>query len=239
MCLTGVNPSDPGAITGNPSALVLSEGKHISCTQLNHYRIGEWNDVSIGFSSRMTRGSGVSIGLMQEGFQGFRTIRIPVALGIQAGSKFLTGISLEYTSSRIENVIAQAAQHVRTSIGCTVLLSSQILAGIQVCDLQQALSHRKMPAQFPASVAGGITWNPSSIFSWNVEMLADAYQFNLINGMEYRPSEKVACRIGYSVQDKQLSAGFGYSVRKLRIDALVRHHSFLGFSSGMGLDYQF
>jgi hypothetical protein len=238
MSIEGVTSTGHQSLDGNPAGLGHADNMHVFCRQFNHYHVGDWNDVSVDFSWSPRRSVGIESAFRKEGFEGFRTTRIPLGIGISLGKKIDAGISIEYLSLLTTTDRTLRTSRMNATAGCRIAMSGKTVIGFVLRGIPAFFSNNPYPVDPSPSITSGFTWMPSATFSIHIELVADNTGQAIMTGIEYVPNEAVACRLGYDARTGQFSGGAGYRIGRFSIDAAVKHHPFLGLSTGICLDYR-
>lgn len=235
---TGVVSDGLWSVNQNPACLLQPDGSEIAAKQLNRYRIGNWNDVSIGFSRDIKGKFSIGTTFSQEGFTGYKTSNISVGVGLPTARKWRSGITLGWESTRITATEIHKQHRLRTIIGSRLEFNGGHILAFAIDDLQSVFK-RSMDPRHPVTLRTGFCVPVSETFSTTLEMTTDTWSISLNGGVCYVPKETVSIRIGYSTGIKSVCGGIGYQMKNWRIETAVRMHPFLGISTSIGITFRF
>ena len=235
MGSTGITMGDCWSSYQNPAGLSFIQNSFISLYQLNHFGIGEWNDIAICGGTEIKKHSFASLGLSQMGFNGYKSTALIASTSLQTSNKFRTGISLKGINEKIPGDLKNNTQDLVGSLGCIYECSAKLSLGLSINDIS-ALNSSIRPNDL--TIISGIKYQTSS----NVFLIAEAEsrEQNIFfhTGMCYFPVPSIACRIGYTTTNNQIHAGLGFSFQRWSIDASCKLHPYLGVSSGISICYK-
>lgn len=235
--LEGTAVADGAALFQNPAMLAKQQFAEISIQHYNHFRIGNWNDLSIFGSTVTSPRSAFSAGYSLQGFPGFQTHILGIASGMTCSKKIAVGIAGGIEMMRIGDALTQSSKSLMAKAGLTYSLSSLLQLGVVINNPHRWITVNEDPESKSTEISAGISYEPSRNFTWYVELNHDMVSGSCNSGIQYNPGENIACRIGYNGASKQISAGLGFLYKILCIDAAVLHHPFLGVSTGISIRY--
>ncbi len=124
-------------------------------------------------------------------------------------------------------------------IGLQYHLSEKLAVGAHVTNPYQTIvATTSGNFNYPGIINVGCLYNASASFLMVAEV-ENRFSGEVVlkSGMEYRLNERVFFRTGISGKPYQLSAGFGFLVKKLQMDMATSWHQLLGNSPSVSFKY--
>ncbi|MFM8431810.1 MAG: hypothetical protein ACKOQ6_00025 [Bacteroidota bacterium] len=237
MGCTGVALNEVWSVTQNPAGLRVSNNIEFIARQMNRYRIGNWNDASLGFSCNGTEKTRLGFILTQEGFSGYQNTSISAAIGMLNGKKWNSGISATWENSRIRSAEIRSVNQLRSSIGTQLDLERGHRIGL-VLDDAQSFFKTGNDLRNPPTIRTGCQLKASETFNATLEICINPWITGFNGGLCYCPKETVNIRAGYSTVTKKICAGIGILWKKWTIESAVQLHPFLGATTSIGIIYR-
>lgn len=126
-------------------------------------------------------------------------------------------------------------------LGMQYLLTDQFIIGFHILNpYKTGIKTLSGNYQYPSRMNIGALYHLSDFFSIASELENDFdSHFIVKTGLEYIIMEKLFLRTGFSGKPYQLSAGFGFQVKKLTLDMATSYNQYLGNSPSVSFQYQF
>lgn len=233
----GAALADEGVMWQNPAALSENENTEFACLQRNHYLIGDWNDVAISMNRFRKHGLGWSVGYRQMGFSGWKDRELAVGTGTRITKRMSIGCTIGISQSSIQADKVYKKKKITSSLGTRIELTDHWTLGIIADDLQGVFKSENEIDRETFSLTAGSCVKLSTSFLLATEVSADRYSISSVIAFEYEPVNRLACSLGFGAMDKEIRGGIGYRINLWKIEACIRSHPSLGFSTGIGICY--
>ena len=224
------------AVFQNPAALAsLNRPMAIIASDMR-FGVTELRPIGVGFI-QPTKSGVFGVSLQHFGFSALRQQKLGLALARRFSDKLNVGIQLDYVHLQAPNY---GNAHLLTfEIGCNTLITKDLtLAAFVYNPLAVRLSvEERTPSVFRLGTA--YTVNRYVIVALELEKtLVDAVNFSF--GLDYKITDVVSVRCGFSSLPARFSFGFGYNVGKnFVMDFGLAHQALVGSIPAVSLTYLF
>jgi hypothetical protein len=224
------------AVFQNPAALVSLTRPMATIATEMRFGVKELSPIGVGFI-QPTKSGVFGFSLQHFGFSAFRQQKLGVALARRFSEKLDVGIQLDYIHLQAPNY--GNAHLVTFEIGCNTLITKDLTLAVFVYNpLAVRLgSEEPTPSVFRLGMA--YTVNPYVIIALELEKtLIDSANFSF--GLDYKITDLVSVRCGYSSLPARFSFGFGYTWNKnFVMDFGLVHQALVGSVPAVSLTYLF
>jgi hypothetical protein len=228
--------SSADAVFQNPAALALLTRQMATVATEMRFGVAELKPIGMGFI-QPTKSGVFGFSLQHFGFSAFQEQKLGIALARRFSEKLDVGIQLDYLHLQAPNY---GNAHLLTfEIGCNSLITKDLVLAVYVYN---PLSIRiaeadRVPSVFRIGVAYSV--NKYVVVATEIEKtVVDAVNINF--GLDYKITETVAARCGFSSQPARFSLGIGYYLSKnFILDMALSHQSLLGSTPSLSLTYAF
>jgi hypothetical protein len=219
----------------NPAQLGRISGNQLGIGCYTPWMLPALNTYSVSGTWCPERGT-IAGGLLYFGTGMYNETRSILAFGKNLSSWLTGGIGLNYCLIR-EEINKQYTSRISGDLGFLLKATGNLWAGV----LCMGITDRTMEIESPQRIAFGIAWAEEKDHYFSVQLdLEDLRQVSLGLALEYWFAEQFVLRIGNRMgYGSCYSLGFGVNYRNAAINFGFNHHYCLGFSSGIGLTYNF
>lgn len=193
-----------------------------------------------------TRAGTVALGARTYGFSEHRETRIVLGLGralpLSTSRRLDAGLSVGYESATTEGFGSVGTVLVNVGVQGEVL--PRLRAGLAARNLAGLFASAEADLRRPAATVPGVTVGLAYAASERALLVLDADQdldfgLSLRGGVEVRPVEVLALRVGAGSMPERFSAGAGLLAGRLRADVAVELHQTLGLTPAFGVEVGF
>jgi hypothetical protein len=222
------------AVFQNPAALVSLTRPMATIATEMRFGVKELSPIGVGFI-QPTKSGVFGFSLQHFGFSAFSQQKLGLALARRFSDKLDVGIQLDYIHLKAPNY--GNAHLVTFEIGCNTLITKDLTLAVFIYNpLSVRLSpEERTPSVFRLGMA--YTVNPYVIIALELEKtLIDAANFSF--GLDYKITDLVSVRCGYSSLPARFSLGFGYTWNKnFVMDFGLAHQALVGSVPAVSLTY--
>ncbi len=221
-----------GETLSNPSALSFQEKRSVGISVQNHFCIKELNTCSTYVlfpDPRLACGFGIS----GYGFENYRLWMFRSAFSKKIHSKLSLGVgfSYEFVSGLYDDNIAK-------TIGANFGLSFFVSEYIQCVLLFENFVNELELWQ--KNISGGMKYILSKDCCLFLEGKSDFLSFQRISaGTDYELLEQFHLRAGFYSNPLTPTFGLSFTTGNMLIDVACDKHSYLGYSTSLGIAFQF
>jgi hypothetical protein len=224
------------AVFQNPAALTSLTRPMATVATEMRFGVAELKPIGMGFI-QPTKSGVFGFSLQHFGFSAFQEQKLGVALARRFSEKLDVGIQLDYLHLQAPNY---GNAHLLTfEIGCNSLITKDLMLAVYIYNPLsiRIVEEDRVPSVFRLGLAYSV--NKYVVVAAEIEKtLVDVLNFNF--GLDYKITETVAVRSGFSSQPARFSLGIGYLLRKnLVVDVALSHQSLLGSTPSLSLTYAF
>jgi hypothetical protein len=224
------------AVFQNPASLLFITRPTATLATEMRFGVKELRPIGVGFI-QPTKSGVFGFSLQHFGFSAFQQQKLGVAYARRFSEKLNIGIQLDYLHLQASDY---GNAHLLTfEIGCNTLITKDLMLGVYVYNpLAVRISESERdPSVFRLGMAYSV--NQKVILAAEVEKnLLETANFRF--GMDYKITETVAVRCGFSSLPVSFSFGVGYRFSKnLVIDAALSHQALLGSTPAVSFSYAF
>ena len=229
--------TDPWAAMSNQAALGWDSVFWVGAHYESRYLLKELGQSEVAGIIPLYPGS-MGISLAHTGYAQMGLTRADLTYGMRLGAKLSAGIGFGFC-------MANFTGEYKNRYAFTVS------AGVQYQPLKKLLvgAHLFNPARaslddrqtMPAALAIGLAFLPSKEFALTIQADASTETRTAVRaGMEYRPIDAFAVRLGYGTQNPEgLTAGIGLNISGFIFDMAVGYHQVLGLTPAVSAAYRF
>lgn len=225
----------------NPSCLCLSTSQRVDINYFNKYGLKELSSVSLLYANPRFH-LPFAVHISSFGYNKYRESMFRLALSKQVSSKWILGVSLQYSFLQSE-LFEEVVKRISTDAGVLFLAGENLLIGLSITDLPSVRLDDKTvnnEAFNHHSVSTGFQWRFINTMLIALTAGYDSHtnlHFNL--GMEHNFYDDFFIRAGVQTNPLVPSFGAGLRFSSFTIDAAAGYHHLLGFSPGLGLSVSF
>lgn len=229
MAMGGASVAFDAPVNGitNPAQLGNAPKMGIMAWSALPYGVAGWQSHGFQAMTRLGKASGVNIGALHSGIEGYAEQRFQADYGRKLSEKISIGGS--FLAMRV------SADEYGNAMGYTVAL------GITAAPIPKVTLGAVVQNPFAQKVAGftmanlirlGARWQPSKVFQLAAEVNKDLERpVQMRIGMEYRPVQMVYLRTGMRTYPSRTDFGAGFEFKKgPRLDFGAEWHPTLGIT---------
>lgn len=184
------------------------------------------------------------------GYDAYNETRAGLAFGKKFGDRIAAGVQFDYLRKEVGENYGNRSLFT-FDVGLRSKITDKVILGVHAFNPVSVKLEKAFGERIPAIYRFGISWH----FSDEIMVTAETeksghYKLLVRGGIEYKPAEKAAVRIGYSTIPSVTGAdgfaiaslysfGFGLNLNKLTIDLAASVHQVLGWSPTVSLVYNF
>jgi hypothetical protein len=229
LALGGAVVAYPGAGAGLHNDAMPGMGKKagVFLGSALPYGIGSWQSVHVQGFMRLGRQDGIGLDVTHSAIEAYGEQRFRLIYGRRLGAKFHLGGSAD-----VMRVSAQEYGNA-TTMGFGISLLASPLPGLWLgVRVQNPLQLELSDAVIPTVLRVGAAWEAASTLIVLAETEKDLERpVQIKAGIEYRPLQLLALRIGLRTEPARLGFGAGVKVtNSLTIDTGAEWHPALGFT---------
>jgi hypothetical protein len=224
------------AVFQNPASLLFITRPTATLATEMRFGVKELRPIGVGFI-QPTKSGVFGFSLQHFGFSAFQQQKLGVAFARRFSEKLNVGIQLDYL--HLQSPDYGNAHLLTFEIGCNTLITKDLMLAAYVYNplaIRVSESERD-PSVFRLGMAYSV--NQKVILAAEIEKnLVEAANFRF--GMDYKITETVAVRCGFSSLPVSFSFGIGYRFsKKFVIDAALSHQALLGSTPAVSFSYAF
>ena len=209
----------------NPAGLSFSKGVSLSLFASRPYGLRELTYETISAVLPSPFGN-FGINLQTYGYHLYRENTIALGWGYHYHKRVYYGILCRMNQLRIKNYGSSCTLMI--DIGCLLLMSNNILAGISITNLNNAgIKGQNEP--LPQMTRVGISYQPLNEVTFAIELDKDTrFPVEMKGGIEFRPLHEICLRFGFGREPSNFSSGIGLAWDSFSIDYAFTMHPVLG-----------
>lgn len=220
----------------NQAGLGFLEKSGVAVYASNRYFV-EGVNLFAGVAALSTSSGTFGLDLSYYGFEAYNETKIGLGYGRKLAEKFSVGIQLDYFSTRINEY--GSASTFSVEMGLLYFINEEVRVGAHYFNPFQSRIG-EINESVPSNLKLGISIDPSERVTLMVDAKMDLRQdISIRGGIEYKPSEWIHIRGGFSTAPIQYTIGTGIQFDGFRMDFASSIHQQLGISPHFGLIYQF
>jgi hypothetical protein len=182
-------------------------------------------------------GVGMSVDVTRFGTSLYREITPAVSTGLLLADGIALGVRAGLFCLSIERYGSTALPLV--DLGAAVLVHENMVIAATASNVMQASIRGHIDDRLPAGIRLGAGWTAGENIAIHIEMDKDLrWPLMTRYGVEYRPVDALALRIGATTQPWTVSSGFGLALFGASFDYAYRWHPDLGGSHALGIGFQ-
>jgi hypothetical protein len=230
---------DVWSVYNNPGALGALEKSAVGVSYENRFLLKEMSSQSLAFGYHTENAGNFGIHFQQYGFNLYREMQGGISYGMEFVEDFSGGISLNYHRIALGDVYG-AKNSVSASLGLMYSMNDELSFGMRVLNVNRARLSSVEDERLPTTFSLGAIYNFSEKAFWSLEAEKDLINpLNIRSGIEVRPHEILALRLGMNSYPFQASFGFGLKFSNFHLDMATQWHVQLGLSPSAGIHYEF
>lgn len=173
------------------------------------------------------------------GYSQYGEMKAGIAYSRKLGERFSMGVQLDYFNTRLGENYGSTST-VGGEIGLLAEPVKNLTLGLHLFNPTRSKLNGNLNERIPTIMRFGLSYK----FSDQVFIIAEAekdvdYKTTFRGGIEYRPLPAFYIRAGAASNPGLVSMGFGFALKKFRLDLASSFHSVLGLSPSVGLQYGF
>ncbi|MBC8047790.1 MAG: hypothetical protein H7Y00_13415 [Fimbriimonadaceae bacterium] len=232
-----VTLTDVYSVMNNQGTLAFIEHTAVGLSAQNIFGL-EGLNIFNGAAAIKTKSGNFGISANYFGDENYNQLKAGIAYGRKLGENFGAGIQLDYVSTNV-NELDQAGA-ITFEAGIKYSPYKKLQVGARVFNpirakLGDAFAEEELPALFNL----GLSYVPSDkiILAIEGEQQLDA-DLRIKSGIEYHIIDALYLRGGYMSNPSILTAGAGIKLKGFYFDFAAQFHQQLGFTPGIGLQYE-
>lgn len=171
------------------------------------------------------------------GYEQYRNTRAGLGYAMQFSEVFQFGIQGNVQTLRLGGNYGNTISGTMEA-GLLAKLNSKWQIGLSVVNIGRQKIN-PLNDRFTTVMRGGFIYKPSS----KVHLLAEIEKqvitkISFKGGIEYMPVDQFVIRFGAHSGPMEMAFGFGYKNKTIALDLHTQYHPILGWSPGIGLNYQ-
>lgn len=230
--------TDVWSTSNNPGALAMLDKYSVGVAYESRFFLPEAGLKSLVIGAPL---GGGSIGLTGHsfGYASYAENRLGLAYARQLAEYVSLGIQLNYVQTRIGDIYGSRATVV-PEIGMLFMPTEKVSLGVHLYNPTRSrladFDDERLPTTL--KLGGQYTFSEKIIGAVEVEKDMDL-PLNVKTGLEYTPVEQLNVRAGFATAQGSFSFGLGYVWKGLRADVAANWNQNLGYSTTIGLAYEF
>lgn len=231
--------NDIWSVYNNPGAFGSLEKSAVGVSYENRFLLKEMSTQSLVFGYHTEKAGNFGIHFQQYGFNLYREMQGGISYGMKFYDNFSGGVSINYHRIALgENYGSKNT--VSAALGLMYSLNKQLTFGMRVLNINRAKLADFQDERLPTTFSLGVLYSFSEKAFWSVEAEKDLiHPINIRSGIEVRPHEIFAIRLGMNSYPFQANLGFGLKFKGFQLDLASMWHVQLGLSPSAGILYQF
>jgi len=234
---TSVTLNDCWSYFYNPGAVPVKNSVLVGVFYQNRFLAKEVQQQALAGVIPVKKGA-FSVGAQFYGYEQFRFSRIGMGYALALSDNISFGVQGNLNQLRLgENYGSTLKGTIEA--GFLATLSPKWKMGMSVFNIGRQTIW-KNGDRYGTTMKLGASYEPSkkvkTLFELEKQVL---YPMNVKCAFEYFPNESFAIRLGTQTQPFLFAFGFSYLKNKLQIDLSSQFHPYLGWTPGIGFNYQF
>ncbi|MCB9224824.1 MAG: hypothetical protein R2780_14400 [Crocinitomicaceae bacterium] len=230
---------DIWSVYNNPGAFGLMDKSGVGVSYENRFLLKEMSTQSLVFGYHTEKAGNFGLHFQQYGFNLYREMQGGLSYGMKFYDNFSGGISINYHRIALGDVYG-SKNTVSAALGLMYSLNKQVTFGMRVLNINRAKLSAYQDERLPTTFSLGVLYNFSENAFWSIEAEKDlVHPINIRSGIEIRPHEILAIRLGMNSYPFQASFGFGLKFSNFQLDLASMWHVQLGLSPSAGIHYCF
>ncbi len=236
---TGLCFNDIWSVYNNPGAFGSIEKHGVGISYENRFLLKELSSQSLAFGYHLKKGGNFGIHFQQYGFSLYREMIGGLTYGLKLFDNFSAGVQLNYHRIALgENY--GSLNNLSAGLGLYYRLNKAVDLGMRVTNISRSRLADFQDERLPTVFGLGMMYTFSERVLWTVEAEKTViHPVNFKSGLEIKPHEVLALRIGINSYPFQSSFGLGLKFKKFQFDMATIWHSNLGISPSVGLKVNF
>ena len=230
--------SDGWSVFGNQAGLAEISHPEFGGSFQNRFLISELSSAA-GFLIIPVQSNVFALSVYQFGQVPFRHEKFGFAYARTVFSKLKVGFQFNYYRIFLSED-NRSAGTAGLELGLQYILNSNLAVGIHVVNpYQTRIKLYSGKFSYSSFISLGMVYQVSDLLALMSELENDlSDQLRVKAGMEYRVLQNLCLRLGTSGKPRQLSAGFGFQIKRLTIDLASKYDQYLGSSPAVSFQYQ-
>ena len=230
---------DAWSVYNNPGAFGSLDHNEVGISYENRYLLKELSTQALAAGFHTKKAGNIGVHFQQYGFNLYHELIGGLTYGMKLFKNFSAGVQLNYHRIALaENYGSKNT--VSAGLGLYYQLNKSFNLGMRVLNITRTRLSGQQDERLPTTFNLGAVYRFSEKVLWSVE--AEKTMINPINfksGIEFKPHEVVALRLGINSYPFQSSFGFGLKLKKIQFDMAAMWHSRLGMSPSAALKMSF
>ncbi len=171
------------------------------------------------------------------GYEKYNESKIGLAYGMNVGKHLSIGTKIDYLNTHFAEMYGNKG-HIVAELGFLAEPIENFFIGGHIFNITRTKLAVYNDERIPSilSVGAGYRFSEKLFMTTEIEKNFTLKMIYKI-GLDYRFLDKLYLRSGATTSPNQLSFGFGYYLKKLKIDIAFSYHQVLGFSPHFGIIY--
>jgi hypothetical protein len=219
----------------NPAATAALDAQYVVFFAREAYGLAELRTTAAHYARPLSFG-GASVGVGAFGSEAYREVHADLALGaaFELGTSRLVRVGARLKGHHTAIQGYGAARAVGLGAGLLIDVLPSLTFGIRATNLTAATLARDTP--LPETLALGIAYRAETALLVLLDVFKDVDRAAAVRGgLEARPVEALALRVGTAVQPRQFTAGAGVRLGPLGADLAAERHADLGWTPAASL----
>lgn len=232
---TGLCFNDVWSVYNNPGAFGLIENHGVAVSYENRFLLKELSSQSLAFGYHTKKAGNFGIHFQQYGFSLYREMIGGLTYGLKLFDNFSAGVQINYHRVALGDIYG-ARNNLSAGLGLFYRLNESLSFGTRITNISRARLAEFEDERLPTVFGLGAMYTFSEKVLWTVEAeKAIVHPINFKSGLEIKPHEVLALRIGVNSYPFQSSFGLGLKLKKFQFDMATMWHANLGISPSAGL----
>lgn len=233
---TSVGITDVWSYFHNPGATASIENISFGAYYDTRFLTKELQTQAISVAIPLKKGV-LTSGAQFFGYEQYRNTRAGLGYAMKFTDYFQIGVQGNVQTLRLGNNYGNTVSGT-IEAGILAKLNEKWSIGFSVLNLGR-MKITPLNDRFATVLRGGLIYKPSK----KINILAEVEKqvitkISFKGAIEYIPIEQFSIRLGAHSGPMEFSFGFGYKSKNFAIDAHTHYHPILGWSPGIGLNYQ-
>ncbi|MCG8577031.1 MAG: hypothetical protein MI810_19275 [Flavobacteriales bacterium] len=236
---TGLCFNDVWSVYNNPGAFGAMEENGVGVSYENRFLLKELSTQSLAFGYHTEKAGNIGIHFQQYGFSLYREMIGGVTYGMKLFRNFSAGVQINYHRIALgENYGSKNS--LSAGLGMFYQLNKSVDLGVRITNISRSRLAEFEDERLPTVFGLGMMYTFSEKVLWTLEAEKTViHPINFKSGLELKPHEILALRIGMNSYPFQSSFGVGLKLKKFSFDLATLWHSNLGISPSAGLKVNF
>ena len=232
---TGLAFSDINSIFRNQAGLAYLSGYASILSAEQRFLLSEISVLSAGaaLSNKKWGAFGLSLGYF--GFSDFNEQKIGLAYARKLFKTLAIGVQFDFLNTRIKEYGSKGVLTFEAGLHAKITKELHLAAHLFSPREIAITEEESIPTVFQL----GLAYLPSTKITFTLEAEKDLnLALQIKSGLEYRPVESIALRVGAGTQPSIFSFGVGYLTKSgFRIDLAARYHQVLGITPSISISF--